>query len=226
MATLVSPSRHGRPKVSAMMMPRRWPVRVPRPSRSPRAERSESSGRRQAVSASTLDWSTPAFAQTSPWWVSTMSTPLSFRTTRRLSRRITSTRRGSRPISSATAWDSAEGVMSPSLNTAPLGLGDDLLTHHEQISGGQGSPLGGGRLGDEAAEVVAHVNLGQALDADDLVAWRHAQVPPRWAASRAGTPSERRSPALRVSGPRSRSRARSSGASMSRPRPGRWRTTG
>ena len=62
----VRPSRHGRPNVSAMITATSAPVSARTRSRMSRAERSGSSGRSATQSASTFDWSTPAFAQTQP----------------------------------------------------------------------------------------------------------------------------------------------------------------
>src|SRR6266511_1645908 len=86
--------------------------------------------------------------------------------------------------------------------------------------------LRGRGVSDEARKVVAATDLGQSFDADHLVARRHAQASGLRRPRRAGTSSEASNRALRVAGPRSRSKARSSGASMSRPMPGSLRTSG
>src|SRR6266542_1017601 len=104
-----------------------------------------------------------------------------------------------------------------------LGFGDDLLGDDEQVSAGERGALPSRCLVDEPRQVVARGDLRQPFDPDDLVSWRQDY---RRLQRRAESPHSRRRAALRVPGPRSRSSARSSGASMSRPRPGRSRTTG
>ena len=67
-------------------------------SRSLAAEASGSTGSRQTVSSpGTFEASTPALAQTKPWWVSEITMPRSMRTMRRLSLKTTSIWRGSFP---------------------------------------------------------------------------------------------------------------------------------
>src|SRR5829696_5642936 len=88
---------------------------------SARAEASGSSGRRTTVSApGAFEASTPAEAQTKPWRVSAMTSGGRLRTTRAVSRRITSTWRGS--PSPACAWASSEGSTSLSATTRPSAL--------------------------------------------------------------------------------------------------------
>src|SRR5882724_11293522 len=89
----------------------------------------------------------PAFAQIQPWWVSVVSAPLSMRTTRRDSLRITSTRRGSLASPGAIASAIDEGWTSASFTRR--------------------------RLDDEPRDVVAGAHLADALDADHLVTCGH-----------------------------------------------------
>src|SRR5262249_26244259 len=56
---------------------------------------------------------------------------------------------------------------------APLGLGDDLLAHYEEIACGERRLLDPRRLRDEPGEILAHSDLGQAFDADHFIARRH-----------------------------------------------------
>ena len=64
----------------------------------------------------------PALAQTKPWWVSTISTPRSARSTSRLSARISSTRAGSLPSTAASRRASAPGITEESRRTRPSAL--------------------------------------------------------------------------------------------------------
>src|SRR6266511_4025505 len=109
---------------------------------------------------------------------------------------------------------------------ATLGLGHDFLADHEEVACLERCCLRGRGVSDEARKVVAATDLGQSFDADHLVARRHAQASGLRRPRRAGTSSEASNRALRVGGPRSRSKARSSGGSMSRPMPGSLRTSG
>ncbi len=65
-ATSVSPSRQGRPKVSVTITPTSTPSASRSPSRMPRAEASESSGSSSTVPGGVLEASTPAAAMTRP----------------------------------------------------------------------------------------------------------------------------------------------------------------
>src|SRR5690349_20607439 len=56
---------------------------------------------------------------------------------------------------------------------APLGLGDDLLAHHQQVARLERRALTPGRVDDERGQRVAPPDLGEALDRDDLVARWH-----------------------------------------------------
>src|SRR5206468_11902157 len=53
-----------------------------------------------------------------------------------------------------------------------LGLGDDLLTDHEQVPGRERGALSRGGPGNETRQVVAGGDLRQPLHSDDLVSWR------------------------------------------------------
>src|SRR6266404_5270932 len=122
MATLVRPSRQGRPNVSLMITAMRFLVSLRISAAILRAEPSGSRGRRVTTSSpSTLEWSTPALAQTNPWCVSTISTGCSL-TIRRDSRKIISTRRGSLPAFDASCDACAEGSIVESLASRPSAL--------------------------------------------------------------------------------------------------------
>jgi hypothetical protein len=98
MATSVMPWRQARPKESETTTATSTPRRPASAARSFDAEASGSTGSRQTVSSpGTLEASTPALAQTKPWWVSEITMPRSMRTMRRLSLKTTSIWRGSFP---------------------------------------------------------------------------------------------------------------------------------
>ena len=121
-ATLTRPIRHARPKVSLTTTPTGTPVRDAIRSRSATALASQSIGSRHTSSApTTLDRSTPALAQTKPWWVSTIRTR-SARTMRVVSSRTTWTMRESASsfAASVAAW--AEGVTSERVRIRPSAL--------------------------------------------------------------------------------------------------------
>jgi hypothetical protein len=125
MATFVKPSLHGLPNVSEMMTAGAAPVRFLSARLNLAADRSGSAGSSATVSGSgMLEASTPACAQTSPWWVSAMSMPrsISILTTRRASERTTSTDRGSLPAPRAKPSASAEGFISSSRTSRPSSL--------------------------------------------------------------------------------------------------------
>src|SRR5713226_456760 len=106
-ATLTSPSRHGRPKVSETITATRTRRASSRPARILFADASGSLGSRVTQFSTTLEVSTPALAQMNPWAVSEISTPRSIRTIRFDSRNTTSTTRGS--LSKAAAQSRARG---------------------------------------------------------------------------------------------------------------------
>src|SRR5438105_1718052 len=94
-ATFTMPSRQGRPKVSETMTPTSAPVSSRNRARKRSALASGSTGRRVKTSRPpTLEWSTPALAQTYPCRVSVIRTR-SERRTRTLSSSTTWTMRGS-----------------------------------------------------------------------------------------------------------------------------------
>ena len=139
MATPAVPRRHGRPKLSVMITAGGTPKGrqvLPAAPRRCRRDRPAAAGRaRRRRSAPTLDWSMPALAMTKPSRCSTISTLGRERTTRTDSDRISSTSRGSFWISAASSIARAEGVTVASSTHAALGLGDDLLRHHQHVAG-------------------------------------------------------------------------------------------
>src|SRR2546429_2216345 len=120
-ATSVVAARHGRPNESVTMTPTSALVRSRRCSRSRAAEASGSSGSKTTVSGSgAFEASTPAEAQTKPGRVSAITSGARVRRIRALSRRITSSRRGSSFAARSRAW--AEGSTSASRTTRPSAL--------------------------------------------------------------------------------------------------------
>ena len=104
-ATPTVPRRQARPKLSVITTAR------PSFAASAAALASGSSGSSRAwPSSPTLDWSMPALAMTKPRRCSTMMRLGRARTTRRLSPRMSSTSRGSLPVSSPSRCAAAEGV--------------------------------------------------------------------------------------------------------------------
>src|SRR5581483_4550990 len=100
------------------------------------------------------------------------------------------------------------------LHDPALGLRDDLLRHDEDVLAGQRRAAAGHRPGDELTQGVAGLDLGEALDRDELDPPAHSRAP------RATSPSCRSAAA--VIGARSGSAAstaaiaeRSSGVSTS-----------
>ena len=83
----------------------------------------------------------------SPWWVSTIRTPRSARSTSLLSSRISSTRAGSLPSTAASRRASAPGMHRGEAADAALGLGDDLLRDDDDVAVGEL-----GARGDQLAE--------------------------------------------------------------------------
>src|SRR5439155_266143 len=100
----VVPWRQGRPNESLTITATSIPDRSEIAARRQRAEASGSRGRSTTVSGCpAFDESTPADAQTKPCWVSAMTRGGRERTIVRLSRRITSMRRGSPSPASSRA---------------------------------------------------------------------------------------------------------------------------
>src|SRR5271157_421694 len=122
-AISVSPSRHGRPKLSVMITGMLRPVSFLISRRRLAAERSGSSGSSSACPPpSTFETSTPLFAHRKPCCVSVIRTPFLRRMTARLSPRASSMTRASSPYCLAQATDSAEGVTLPRLMSRPSDL--------------------------------------------------------------------------------------------------------
>ena len=134
-ATSAWPRRQARPKLSATITAGAAPAAARISARMRRAEASGSSGSSATVSASArLELSTPALAQTKPWWVSTISTPRSARSTSRLSledqldqRRLLAEVGGE--STRLRARDDRGEAPDP-----PLGLGDDLLRDDDDVA--------------------------------------------------------------------------------------------
>ena len=119
-ATSAWPTRQARPKLSEMIDRDQDARRRAISARIARAEASGSSGNRQTVSGSgRLEPSMPALAQTKPWWVSTISTPRSARSTSALSSRISSTSAGSLPSTAARRRASPPGRTEERRRTGP-----------------------------------------------------------------------------------------------------------
>ena len=119
-AMFMWPSRQARPNVSVITTGTSTPVVFLMPRRMRPAEPSGSTGRRMSVSgAPAFEWSTPAFAQTKPCLVSTMSTPRCHRTIRAVSSSTTCKLLGSLPDSAAMRSASGPGTTSASLRMRP-----------------------------------------------------------------------------------------------------------
>ena len=101
----------------------------------------------------------PALAQTKPWWVSTISTPRSARSTSRLSARISSTRARLLAERRRQAPRLGAGQHRGEPADPSLGLGDDLLRDDDHVALAQL-----GRRRDQGAELRALVDLRQAGD--------------------------------------------------------------
>ncbi len=222
-ATLMSPSRHGRPNVSAMMMPSSWPVSCR--SRSRIAARRAVGVLRQEARGIGVDiglvdarvGADPAVVRLHDEHALVASHhPPALAQDHLRELRVAPELEGER-LRAGRRRDLGEA------DEAPLGLGDDLLAHHEDVAGLERCLLPARRLVNEAGEVVASPDLGQSLDADHLVSL-HLACP--WLGFRCGRCQDETRAALRVCAPRARSRSRSSGVSMSRPSPGSSRMTG
>ena len=119
---MASPWRQGRPNVSEIMTASGECRAISSSRQSCIAERSGSSGRRTTLPFGALETSTPPLAQTNPWCVSTISTPRSIRTMRLLSRKTTSTMRGSLLYFSAHCCARAEGAIVSKRTIRPSAL--------------------------------------------------------------------------------------------------------
>ena len=108
-----------------------------------------------------FEWSTPADAQTNPCRVSAITSGARSRTIRFVSRRITSSSRGSRsPAASSIAR--SDGSISASDDDAALGLRHDLLRDHDDVVILELDPRG-----DQRRKVIALLHLGQAEHRQD-----------------------------------------------------------
>ena len=106
-----------------------------------------------------------------------------------------------------------------------FGLRDDLLADHDHVAGDERCALPRGGIDDECCDVVAGPDFADALDADHLVAGRfHRTVTA--VGGRAATSQRASNRALSVAAPSASRRGRSSGLSMSTPRPGSASTAG
>ena len=142
-ATLTSPSRHGRPNVSVITTATRTPSAADSPARSASALRSGSSGRSVRNPSATFEASTPALAQIEP--------------VARL-----------RDHEVVTAGNHAHrfggdrGCAILAGHDPALGLRHDLLGDHDDVA------VGGARLakrrGEQRDEVVAGPDLREPLD--------------------------------------------------------------
>ena len=158
-ATPVVPSRNGRPKESVTITP--TSATAAKASRSRRADASGSTGNSTATSpAPVLERSTPAAAQTKPWWVSQIRNAPRRRTMRALSRRISSITRGS-ASSAAISRARSDGSTRGQLDAAALDLRDRLLRHAHDVAVAQaaGAALRGRH--EQPGEVVAGPQLRQ-----------------------------------------------------------------
>ena len=172
-ATLTSPSRQGRPNVSAMMTAESEPGQLGEPAAQAarRARRSPPARGRRCPD--------PRWTGLRRHWRRS-SRDASRRSARPwpgerygASPEMTSTSRGSRPISSSERGGARRGADLDETDEPPLRLGHDLLAHHEQIAGGERRALGARGHDDQRGQIGARSELGQALDADHLVAGRH-----------------------------------------------------
>ena len=155
------------------------------------------------MSASTLDWSTPALAHTQPWCVSAISTPLVL----------------SHDAPALAQDDLDQARVAPELVGDRLRLGRrrDLGEPDERGPRSWTRSSGSPRAGRGAwsgvpwrraasrmsgASVVAAPDLADALDADDLVAGRHGQAGAAPAAPGVGeVPARSRAARSRVCAP-------------------------
>ena len=133
-ATSVVPRRNGRPNESVTITATSFPACRRIEARIRRALSSGSTGSRTTVPGSAaFDGSTPADAQTKPWRVSAITSAPRERTTRFVSRRITSTLRGSltSPASSRARAGRLDVVET---HDAALRLRDRLLRDHDDVA--------------------------------------------------------------------------------------------
>ena len=132
--------------------------------RSRTADASGSSGSRTTVSGPlAFEASTPADAQTKPCRVSVMTSGGRARTTSRVSRRMTSMRRGS--PSPASSCARSDGSTSRRSTTRPSDLRDRLLRDHEDVPGLEPSHALG-RVDEQCGEIVAGLELRDAREPD------------------------------------------------------------
>ena len=172
MATSVSPRRHGRPKVSDTITATSTSPRARMPSRMRRAERSESSGSSAAQPSSTFDRSIAGVGADEPvLGLADDEVAAAAEDPHRL------------PLDDRLVRPGVVGVDPLEL---PLGLGDDLLGHDDDVAVGQRGVVAAGRgLDDHPGEVVAGRDLGHPEDREHLEA-RHATAASTPAARRGG----------------------------------------
>ena len=166
MATSVMPWRQARPNESEITTATSTPGSSASASRSLAAEASGSTGSRQTVSSpGTFEASTPALAQTKPWWVSEMTMPRSMRTMRRLSLKHDLDLARVLPVACRVTLRERGRLDRAKVDQTALGLADDLVRHDEHVAGRR-SPATASR--DHTVQVVAGTDLGEALDAKHL----------------------------------------------------------
>ena len=125
MAMPTVPRRQGRFALSTIKTPTDIPVAASNAWRMREALASGSFGSSSASASSPwsmLDWSTPAWAPTSPSLCRTISTPGFMRTTALDSSRINCTRRGSFSVCAASSRASAEGTTPANATCRPSAL--------------------------------------------------------------------------------------------------------
>ena len=138
MAASAWPIRQGRPMVSVITTATVMPSRSRSPRRIRRAESSGSAGSSATVPGAVLESSTPAAASTRPCWVSTM---------RAGPRRATT-----RTVSASIALSRSARMTRPSA----------LLTILEVITTMSPSARSGAASGDQAGQIVARADFGDA----------------------------------------------------------------
>ena len=141
MATSVMPWRQARPNESEITTATSTPGSSASASRSLAAEASGSTGSRQTVSSpGTFEASTPALAQTKPWWVSEITMPRSMRTMRRLSLKHDLDLARVLPVAGRVTLGERGRLDRAEIDQTAFGLADDLVRHDEDVAGDAGSP--------------------------------------------------------------------------------------
>ena len=225
-ATSDCPWRQARPNESVTTIAGATPSSSLRPARSVRADASGSSGSSTTMSAPpAFDASTPAFAHTKPWRVTQISTPRSARSTSTDSSRTTCTWRGILVVLGRQPLRLLAGLDVRQRAHAPLGLGDHLVGHGQEVAGlepdaggsasSRRSPRRGRRRAAPRARPAGRWRRAPSLHRDRVVAQQALQRRARGgcaagvrgesgsAAHRGRRACRRRAPATRPRAPRS-----------------------